>query len=608
MRSTLCLCFICCLLLSRFLFAQSRLSDSLQSALERPHVTGKEKAELLIRLAEIYRVDKNFKLATEKARQSATVALSHKNYTEATKAYTMLLNIKTSTQQFKTLKSTADSALFFAEKSGNPAAMASAYYAQALLYKALDNADDVVKYCNLGLKQLEKSPDPYIAAKIYYRLYAVHSAWNDQPKVNEYARMATENALKAKDYNLLSNCYTAMSVAKSNPDSILLYLKKSELLYQQYPGQVADYTYAIACINLSSAYLKYFPPTDLLAEKQGIYYATQARAVLKNTENSQEVIASSLGILSEYAKRDGHLAQAESYLLAAYKVMQGQQTPYYHTMINVTQALADFYGQQQDYKKAAHFQKEVNQYSQKNFNQEQATTAQKLEIQYETERKNNEVRILKEKEKNRRIQNYLYGCIAIASLLGLLFMFRSYHFKLRYSLQREKQLQLEKQDSELQLKLEQEEQARLKAEQLLLAAQQEQLKKEAMANALQLDHKNQMLHSIKNKLSDGAPVNMHKILKEEMILDSDFEQAKLQIQQVHPDFFHLINGQAQKKLSPLDLKLCAYLYLKMDTRQIAQLMHIEAKSVRMSRYRIKQKLGLEKQDDLNTFLQRLGNS
>lgn len=44
-------------------------------------------------------------------------------------------------------------------------------------------------------------------------------------------------------------------------------------------------------------------------------------------------------------------------------------------------------------------------------------------------KKKSEMQVLKEQEKSRRLQNYLYGYIALASLLGLLFMFRSYHFK-----------------------------------------------------------------------------------------------------------------------------------------------------------------------------------
>jgi hypothetical protein len=318
-------------------------------------------------------------------------------------------------------------------------------------------------------------------------------------------------------------------------------------------------------------------------------------------------VASSLGILSEYAKRDGKYTEVERYLLEAYRVMLTEQPPYYHTMINVTKSLADFYESRGNYQEALKFQQEVTEYSNKNFDQQKALNAQKLEIQYETEKKNSEVRFLKEREKSQKQQTFLYACIAIASFLCLLFLFRSYYFRLRYSLQREKQLQLEKQDSELQVKFEKEEQARLKAEQQLLEVQQQQLKKEVMANVLQLEHKNQMLHNLKDKLTGGDEVNMYKILKEEMILDNDFEQAKLQIQQVHPDFFQLLNEKAQKKLTLLDLKLCAYLHLQMDTRQIAQLMHVEAKSVRMSRYRIKQKLGLEKDDDLNGFLQSLSS-
>jgi hypothetical protein len=579
-------------------------------------LSDQKKPALLNQLVEILRVNKKYKAAEARARQSAGIALQHNNYTDATKAYTLLVDIKINTQQFATLKPVTDSALALAKQANDPVAMAYGYYSQVLLFKMLGSGEDVVRYCNHALKELEKADDPYITAKIYYRLYGVYSDWNNEARVNYYARKATENALRTKDYNLLSNCYMALSVAheynfnaaKGRPelDSTLFYLNRVEDLYRQHPGQVANFTYAIACINLASTYLKYYPETDGLAQAKGISYANAARQVLKGLADCQEVVASSLGILSEYAGRAGNETQAGNYLLEAYSVMKTQQPPYYHTMINVVQALSAFYEKKGDYRRAMDFQKEVTEYNKKNFNQEQVLNAQKLEIQYETEKKSNEMRILKEQEKSARLQNYLYGYTALAAVLALLFLFRAYHFKVRYAAQREKQLELERQESALQIKLQKEEQARLKAEQQLLEAQQQQLKKEVMANVLQLEHKNRTLLNIKDKLADGEKVNLEKIIKEEMVLDSNFEQAKLQIQQVHPDFFYLISERAQRKLTLLDLKLCAYLYLKMDTRQIAQLMHIETKSVRMSRYRIKQKLGLEKEDDLNNFLQGLG--
>nr|WP_199082147.1 hypothetical protein [Pedobacter sp. ASV19] len=226
-------------------FAQTELTDSLTTVLKSPSLGEKEKPVLLNQLAEIYRTNKNYGLAERKASESARIALQNKDYIDAVKAYTQLVNIRTSTGQLSLAKRTSDSTSVLAKKANDPVAMAYAYYAQVLVYKILDDAQNVVKFCGLALKQLEKKSDPYIASKIYYRLYAVYSGWNNEAKANLYASKATENVLLTSDYNHLSNCYTALSVAheynyntsknKAELDSVLFYLKKSEMLYHQYP-------------------------------------------------------------------------------------------------------------------------------------------------------------------------------------------------------------------------------------------------------------------------------------------------------------------------------------------------------------------------------------
>lgn len=590
-------------------------AQSLLDSTALDNLSEKDKPALLTQLAERYRTNANYAAAIAKAQQSVSLAIKLKNFTEATKAYTMLANVYANMKQFALLKKTSDTTLAIGQKAQQPIALAYAYYAQALFYNAIDNNELVTKYCQMGLKMLEKKYDPYLTAKIYYQLYALNTRWDDVKNVNRYAQKAIESALKTTDYNLLSNCYIALSVAADynfvatkrelQRDSIIYYLNKVQDLYKQYPQYIARKTYAMACINSADYYLKYFPDTDQAAKANAIRYASMANEVMKGVLNGEEVRASSLGILSEYAKRDKNTAMTEGYLQEAYSMMKDQQAPYYYTLINIVTALSSFYEQNGHYEKALEFQKKATAYNSKLFDQKQALNAQKLEVQYEAEKKNNEVKLLKQSEKYAQQQKYLYIGIAIASLLGLIFMFRSYHFRLRYSLQREKQLHLEKQDAELQMRLEKEEQARLKVEQLLLESQQQQLQKEVMANQLQLEHKKEMLFQIKEKLSANNQLNINKIWNEELLLDNDFEQAKFQIQQVHPEFFALLNQRAQQKLTSLDLKLCAYLHLKMDTKKIAQLMHIEAKSVRMSRYRVKQKLGLDKEEDLNLFLQKM---
>jgi len=576
-------------------------------------ISEKDKPALLSQLAERSRITGDYKTAIAKAQQSADLALKLKNLAEATKAYAAMTSVYSTTKQFALSKKASDTSLSIAQQSRQPIALAYAHYAQALFYSAIDNTEEITKYCQLALKSLGKKDDPYLSAKIYYQLYMLSSRRDDVKNVNAYAKAATENALKTTDYNLLSNCYIALSVAadynyattKSEVlrDSIIYYLNNVQNLYRQYPTYVAKKTYAISCINSADYYLRYFSDTDQNAKANAIRYAGMANEVMKGAINGEEVRASSLGILSEYAKRDENFVMAEGYLQEAYSVLISKKVPYYYTLINVVTALSNFYEQRGNYEKALEFQKKATAYNSKYFDEKRTLNAQKLEVQYEAEKKNNEVKLLKQREQYAQQQKYLYIGIAIASILGLIFMFRSYHFRLRYSLQREKQLHLEKQDAELQMKLEKEEQARLKAEQLLLENQQQQLQKEVMANQLQLEHKKEMLFQIKEKLSDNHQLNINKIWNEELLLDNDFEDAKFQIQQVHPEFFSLLNQRAQQKLTALDLKLCAYLHLKMDTKKIAQLMHIEAKSVRMSRYRIKQKLGLDKDEDLNLFLQ-----
>ena len=114
-----------------------------------------------------------------------------------------------------------------------------------------------------------------------------------------------------------------------------------------------------------------------------------------------------------------------------------------------------------------------------------------------------------------------------------------------------------------------------------------------------------MLQQLSDDIEKGNAVNTRRLLKEELLLDDDFEQTKLHLQKMHPDFFKMLSEKSVQKLTALDLKYCTYLHLKMDTRQIAQLLHVETQSVRMAKYRIKQKLGLGKDDDLDAYLQKV---
>ena len=57
------------------------------------------------------------------------------------------------------------------------------------------------------------------------------------------------------------------------------------------------------------------------------------------------------------------------------------------------------------------------------------------------------------------------------------------------------------------------------------------------------------------------------------------------------------------KLTRLDLKYCTYIFMGLTNKEIAMKMNVDPKSIRMARYRIKQKLDLAKEDSLDQFIQ-----
>lgn len=514
-------------------------------------------------------------------------------------------------------KKLADMSLENAEKSNKSTSLAIAYRAKAHLNNVMNIPDAVVKDALEGLKLAGTGEeDPATKYYLYYLLYGAYSKWNDGEKMEHYIRKAQYYALKANNSNLqvnvsngISSMYLTRYRKNQQPallDSSFYYLKHSFELQQQNPGKVSGNAFVITCINLANYYLDFSTEDAAMREQKAFQYLSLAEEKLKTGEATSEKWMNIFGIKSDFAQKQGDIKLAETYLLQGLSRLMNANGNYFRLEYTANKNLAELALKNNDLKAALRYQQRAEELLKKLFNEQQLFNAQKLEVQYETAKKDQELQLLKQKEDFRRRQNYLYGGIAIALLFGLVFMFVSYHFRLRYSIERERKLAREKKDAEqqamMQLQLEKEEQARLKAEQELLDLRKQRLEKEALAHSLIIDRKNDTLKQIQDKIESGEAAHIQKLLKEEMLIQADFEDIKMQVQELHPYFFNRLSERARQKLTPLDLKYCTYLYLKMNTKQIAQALHVEPQSVRMFKYRLKQKFGLGKEDDLEEFL------
>ncbi|MBD1433397.1 hypothetical protein H8B06_11205 [Sphingobacterium sp. DN00404] len=511
-----------------------------------------------------------------------------------------------------------DLSLENAGKSKKGTSKAIAYRAKAFFNNRLNLPDSVIKDALTGLKYVESSSDdPVTKCGLNYLLYGAYSKWDDGEKMEKYIRASAKYALEAENVNLQANAANGISSMyqaryRKTPernliDSSFIYLNKSFALHQKNPDKVSGNTFAITCINLANYYLEFSTEEGEVKKQKAFEYLDYAEHKLEKKEALDDMLVNILGIRSSFAQRDGDLKKAEQYLLKGLGLLRSDNRNHYKLEYAVNKDLKEIALKNNDLKSALAYQQRTEDLLRKSFDEQQLFNAQKLEVQYETEKKDQQLKLLREREEFRKKQNYLYGGIAVALLFGIIFMFSSYHFKLKYSIEREKKLAKEKEDADhqaaLQLKIEREEQARLKAEQELSDLKRQQLEKEALANSLIIDHKNEMLKQIQGKIQGGGEAgDIQKLLKEEMLLRADFEDVKMQIQQLHPTFFNQLTEKAVQKLTSLDLKYCAYIYLQMTTKQIAQALHVEPQSVRMFKYRLKQKFELGKDVDLEKFL------
>lgn len=79
------------------------------------------------------------------------------------------------------------------------------------------------------------------------------------------------------------------------------------------------------------------------------------------------------------------------------------------------------------------------------------------------------------------------------------------------------------------------------------------------------------------------------------------DDFRIFFEEVHPEFLKKLS-LAYPKLSENDLRLCAYIFLGMSTKEIAALTYHEVRSIESSRNRLRKKMNLENGADMKAFL------
>lgn len=136
---------------------------------------------------------------------------------------------------------------------------------------------------------------------------------------------------------------------------------------------------------------------------------------------------------------------------------------------------------------------------------------------------------------------------------------------------------------------------------------------------LNLARKNEMLENVrKNVISISRAIDENKqpiTIKQKVIglisqinhnieHDKDFEIFQSNFNVLHSDFFNTLEKR-YSNLTRNEKVLCAYLKMNLSSKEIASLLNITIRGVEVSRYRLRKKLEIDKDINLNDFMNAL---
>ena len=188
-------------------------------------------------------------------------------------------------------------------------------------------------------------------------------------------------------------------------------------------------------------------------------------------------------------------------------------------------------------------------------------------------------------------------------------------------LQKQKTLEQEKENALIEKELETEHKEKALLNEKLKEEENRRLQNEmAITNrelatiTLYVQEKNKVFEDLQNQLNatiaktegqgKSELQNISKTIRQSISFESDWDKIKLHFEKVHPEFFQKLQA-GFPQLTQNELKHCAYIRMNMNNKETANLMNIDANSVKMNRYRIKKKMNLDPEDDLNAIIQQL---
>lgn len=462
-----------------------------------------------------------------------------------------------------------------------------------------------------GLKVIEGLSDYSAESSLYRYISFYYSNQGDKKNEMKYALLCLETALQSDNPRTILNAWETLGEThyfhNDYPAAIDAYQEARKVYIEKLEPEEKDpdlrlidaSDYMIIGVNLGSMYYyKGELDTASMLMNEALESATRIHMV-----ETQAYCHKELGRIHLELKQ---YDTAEKHFLECRKLLQGDyvstaESNYIEYEVEL--ALANFYDITGDYRQSADLYKSGIEKYRLLHDEEQLAQNQQLAALYESMKQEEDIAQRETIVAYHERQKYLYACILAVILIALFFLVKIYRTRIRMIRRKEKMLQdkaemleSEKRNTQLDSELKRKEADELREKLILgnyLREQNNKTLEQITAFFTQHPELNDYRQPVKN------------IILQQNRIDNNVDDFKLGMNGVPLDFYVRLQKTASNKLSPLDLKYCRLLYLETSTRDIADLLSVEPKTVRMQKYRLKQKLNLDKDDDLNVFIKQI---
>ncbi len=245
-----------------------------------------------------------------------------------------------------------------------------------------------------------------------------------------------------------------------------------------------------------------------------------------------------------------------------------------------------------------------------------------LQTIYQSKKKDQEIKTLQDQKRVNQLLliSAIIALLSLAIATGLVINRQKSKAKNAILLREtERQLNLEREKiTQIALEKSRIEEERLKTEldykashEQLLNSQLELRAKELTSFTLELVRKNNLLNELRAQLQEiyKTGTKEHKLAAKEMLKKIDISLIQEKewstftkvFEEVHHGFFQKLQAQ-HPEISSSELRLAALIKINMPTKDMGTVLGISTDSLRISRYRLKKKLGLENEDKLSVYI------